>query len=446
MLIKGMNIKKFNSKKTLAIITPFPHKGGELAVENAISRYSYLVAANLPEKQKVVIFSQLGEGSEKPFLVKENILVIPSYQINSVFVFHQLIKNIVRFGKINSFLVQFEFGIFGGKKAIPSFMVLLTLIRLLGKNVTFTFHQAVNSLNDLAGHLGLKKGSLKLGLLDELLRLFLIFTGIISSKIVVHDLLLKKTLLQFIKEEKIEVIPHGIKKMSLRGEKDILTCKKALGFKPEDKIVLSFGYCSWYKGTDRMVGLIKGNRDKNIKLLLAGGESPTLKGTRSYQKYFQGLVGSVKEYPNKIKMTGYVKDGDVDAVFSMAEVVVFPYRTRMSASGALSLALGYGKPVIFSEAFSNNFKDEDMETLMNKNGLQINDYTFDLGSEKAFTVALNRVLTSGKTVKNRFRSFGKEISASRSWQATSLKYLKVSMREEGLISASFGREFAYATK
>ena len=50
------------------------------------------------------------------------------------------------------------------------------------------------------------------------------------------------------------------------------------------------------------------------------------------------------------RFTGYVPDAQVPALFEAADLLLLPYPTAFATSGPLALALGFGTPVLCSEA------------------------------------------------------------------------------------------------
>lgn len=420
--MKKKYLKDFNQKDTMGIISSFPQKGGEVAVENAVARYTKLLVESLPQCQKVVIFSEIRSGKDRPYLHANNILIVPAYRKDSVFLFSDLLRNIFSFNKISDLLIQHEFSVFGGKVVVPSLALLLFVLKLLKKNTSIMLHQVVNDLSELAGHLGLKRNSLKMSILNLFLLIFYKIISVTVNKSLVHDPVLANKLANFVDSEKIVVIPHGVSKVKKVSNTKIVELKNKLDINKKNKIILVFGYQTWYKGTDWVVETFEKNPIKNSTLLLAGGESPTLKGTSSYQKYSKKLSRLLEKSKSKIVSTGYVKDKDVNTVFSMADVVVFPYRAKMSASGALSLAFGFGKPVFVSRQFSSNLLDSDIIDGCNDLSIDVSGLIFSLRDQKQFGEKLTLMLKDRKNIK-KFNILGSRISENRKWAIAGIKYL-----------------------
>lgn len=409
-------IKKFNDRETVAIISPFysVNKGDFRGF--SIARYTNLLSNSFPKFQKIVVFCDTDNNGDSIYQTSDNILIVPTYKFDNNGFFFQIMKNISSFNQIKDILIQFEFSIFGGKKVIPSVVLMLLWLKLMGKNVNFVFHQVVNNLNDLSGHLGISKYSIKSDVLNTLLKFFYRLVGFLVNKVLVHDELLKNRLANHIAINKISVIPHAVGDESVRviSGKEEIASKRYFGFKNQDKVITIYGYRSWYKGTDWLVKTIKElsdlNPQKHFKLLVAGGVSPTLKDTDSYKRFDRKLKYIIKKANGSVKVTGFIPERDVYKVFAASDVVVFPYRARMSASGAFSLAMVYKKPFLLSRHFAEGL------------GFKIKDAVFDLNTS-SFENALTKILKS-KNLKENLGLFSENYTKDKNWDKVASMYLK----------------------
>ena len=395
-----------NDNSSIGIITSYPAKNGEIASANAISRYSHLLSKSFYKNQNLVIFSEKSQKNNISYQSAENILIVPTYKYNSTLFFSQVLGKVIDFNKIKDYLIQFEFSIFGGKKMIPSFLLMLLGLKLLNKNTTITLHQVATNLNDLSGHLGLQKNSFKTHFFNVSLNIFYRVVGVLAQKIIVHDELLKNRLSDYVDSKKIEVIPHAIGDESIKKitPKIAVAAKKQFGFNKKDKVITVYGYRSWYKGTDWIVKTVKelgdANPKLNLKLLVAGGVSPTLKNTASYKNFDRKLKNVIKKANGSVKVTGFVPEKDVWKVFAASDVVVFPYRTRMSASGAFALTLAYKKPFLVSNHFAAGSE------------IDLSEVSFDMNTF-SFENALNNI----KKVDI------KKLTENRDWDSIASLYL-----------------------
>src|SRR3989344_2536768 len=256
MLISKKHLEKFDSPDTLIILSSFPEKGGEVAIENALARYTRLLVKNFPKNQKIVIVSEKRAKGDKDYLVRKNILVVPTFKKNSIFFAFDVERVLAQFSLSRNLLVQFEFSVFGGKRSIPGISLVLLAEKLRGRFITTMLHQVVRDLSPLSGHLGLNKNGMISRVLSGLLSLFYKSTAGLSDKIIVHDALLKSRLATFVESEKIQVVPHGMDAPRRFTAGFVKKSREAFGFPKGEKIITLFGYRSWYKGTDWAVSAL----------------------------------------------------------------------------------------------------------------------------------------------------------------------------------------------
>ena len=403
-----------NGKDSIGIVTSYPAKNGEIASSNAVSRYSYLLSRAFPKSQNLIIFCEKDEINNIAYQPSSNMLILPTYESNSLSFASQILSKVAKFNKLKNYLIQFEFSIYGGKKIIPSFVLMLFGLRLFNKNITITLHQVTSNLNELSGHLGLAKNSFETRLLNLGLNVFYRLVGLLSNKVIVHDELLRSRLSRFIESEKIEVIPHpvGDEKVVKINPKLVYKARKDLGFKKKDIVIGVYGYRSWYKGTDWIIKTIddlsRSDTKLNLKLLVAGGDSPTLKKTKAYKNFSAKLRKIVKKAGDVVNVTGFIAENEVWKVFAASDFIVFPYRTRMSASGAYSLTLAYKKPFLVSRHFATGSE------------LDFSENVFDLNTF-SFENKLKSLIRDTRKQKDIINSATK-LNKERSWTNTAYLY------------------------
>jgi len=440
-------IKEFNKKDTLLILTSFPERGGEVAVENAVARYANLLVTNFPGKQKVVVICEKRNPKDLPYNLSENILVYPAYRVDSNFFALDVATVTNIFDQVVSLMVQFEFSIFGGKGAIPQMIALMAFERARGKYISIMLHQVVSDINSLSGHLGLAKYGLAAFAYNWLLYFFYKFLGLIANKILVHDKALARAVSEYTDEAKIVVIPHGMNSPKRLSKRLGITERAKLGLGEDEKVIMAFGYKSWYKGTDWIVKtmgqLAKKYPERKLKLVLAGGESPTLKETNAYRRFSGRLNRLISVNKKNLIETGFVPEAKVESLFAAADIIVFPYRTKMSASGALSLAFGYGKAVLASQAFSDNYREGDAGDFLRYYGVSPDRISYSLNI-RSFERALFGLIDNPRLV-GQLSLAGREIAKGRSWPNVAQGYLDACLVVPGIEAAGL-RRVTYAAE
>lgn len=145
---------------------------------------------------------------------------------------------------------------------------------------------------------------------------------------------------------KVLVIPHGIPMIS-REYKELPSSigKKILGV--EGKRVLTiFGFINSKKGYELAIDSLPELPD-NVILLVAGGKMTDNPNDLEYHNDLLKMISDTG-LEDRVKITGYLRLEDIPIVMAATDICLAPF-TSLSASGALSLCLGYNKPIIASD-------------------------------------------------------------------------------------------------
>lgn len=110
---------------------------------------------------------------------------------------------------------------------------------------------------------------------------------------------------------------------------------------PEGRVVMTFGKFGTYKKVDELLEAhrLLLERDPDVKLVVAGSDSPNAKG------YLAGMQAKYANLPN-VTFTGYVAEEDVPRVFRDCTVVAFPYNSTTGSSGVLHQAGEYARAAV----------------------------------------------------------------------------------------------------
>lgn len=422
--------QRFNEQGTLLVVSSFPLRGEEIASRNAVARYSQLLLKTFPRNKQIVVICEKVSGQDnRPYLLRKNILILPTYQVNSWSLFKDLYKVLGEFSAATDVLIQFEFSLFGKELITFCLPLLFMLMRFKGKRIFTMFHQIVLDLSTLADQVNLKNQPFKTGLINLAMKVFYVLFGWASQKVLVHDQLLAEKLFGLVSKRKIEVIPHGIDGFRFYSKQAKNRLRAKYGLKPNDKVILAYGYHSWYKGTDFLVNAMAESKlPTNYKLLLAGDVAPTQKNQPHLSEYYWALSQQIKAHPGRIIHTGFLPEKQVPEVFAIADLVVFAYRARMSSSGALALTFQYHKPFICSTAFVENLWASDYQRLSQKAGFSLASGIFNLENE-AFESTLQKVMANSAWLKQS-GWLGKQIAQARAWNKMAERYLAVIAGEQ----------------
>jgi len=397
-------VKKYNHKDAVLMVSLYPKKGelyssGTSGVasyaKNIVTRMQSPVIM-LADKNKPH-FAKASRG-RRPYLYEEQgVLVNRCFNKGRFDLWLQVLQKVIRFNRVNRVVIQFDFGMYGSLLATALIIPFLLTLKLLGKKSFIVSHHVITDVFKLKGHVGLGNSwfdSLRGHVYNTLFKSFYWLLSINSEKIVVLEEPLKKMLAELMPESKIEVIAHGVDTCLNPMSKN--RARALLNLKQNSFLIMYFGFVNWFKGADFFAEVFKNSKHllhKNVSAVIAGGESPTMKSKHFYQKYFNQVTKTVADSP-VVNMTGYIPQEEIKKYFSAADLIVFPYRHFMTASGVMSLALSYGKPFIISRELSHMFDSPEFQKTLKQVGLKKTDIVFNLSKYSCLHTAQN-VLKNG---------------------------------------------------
>ena len=427
--------ENYNNSNSLLVIASYPKKRetyskGVCAVSSFTKNTISGLQKENPGKKIIVLTIIL----KKPEVYEEDgILVIRCFKRNNPLSYIEILKNANRFNKVKSTLIEFEFASFGNTIATGMIAPLTWLLFLLGKDITMVIHQVLFDLKKISGHIGISANNPKTMILNLLLKLFYKALTMPVKNIVVLEDEFKKRLELLIGKGKINVIPHGVDFNIENNSADTARINKKLGIKKNDFIILYFGYLTWYKGVDFLIKALKDKHTlngKRIKLVVAGGPSFTQEKKAHYQKFLNKVNNEAKKSKNTI-ITGFVDEKDITPIFKASDLVVLPYRTFMSSSGPLSLALSHEKPFIISRKLELLLSSKDVRQSMDYANIARDDILFDLNAKSLVLTIKN---ASATKTHQKMVKFSKALGQERS-------FLKLAKSYNEIISRNMEYEF-----
>lgn len=382
MKIRKSLVNQYSYFNSLIVITSFPQAGVKYGQnQDAVASFAKNRLISLKNQLtslggKIIVIT---DYQTKPEVYEDRgILVIRAFKKDHPSSLLQILSLTNKFKAIRNVLIEFEFATFGSTLTTALLPLLLAGLRLHAKTITVEIHQVLADLSQLAQHLGHKRNSLKNRLFTAGLQQFYFTIGQLADHLVVLEPELATKLNQLTNRNNVITIPHGVDTNVKRiAQAD---ARKALGIKKSEFVVLNFGFLTWYKGSDLLVKTFANSKKlkrNNIKLILAGGESFNQKGKPHYQKYYRETAALAAKKDN-ILHTGFVAESDLSLYFAAADLVILPYRTFMSSSGPLSLALSFGKPFLLSGKLNAYCQGQDFLTAFNETGLRESNILFSL--------------------------------------------------------------------
>lgn len=423
-------INKYNKKDTLIIVSTYPKvENGIFKNVAGVSTYTYHLVPEMQQilaedKRKIVILAEILDSNKEPNIYEDrNILIYRCWKRHSLWAFSSIADAIKELNQINKIFIHFEFNMYGDEIVTGLFPLFLFKQKVKNKDVTLLLHQVVDDLSTLSEHINLRERSLKLLTYNFLLRKYYYLIAKWSSKVIVHDQLLK-TRLQKMVQKPIFVIPHGLGEYENTCE--LFDAREILRIPKRSFVVLCFGFLTWYKGSDwivnKFVEFYKKNNDKTIRLIMAGGPSANLKNKLHYQKYYNAILKAAQEVPT-ITVTGFIPDNEVHFYYCASDVVVLPYRTQMSASGPFAVGLSFDRPFLLSNNLSGVLETTDIKEKMRDLDFNIDDLTFNLQGGALFEKIAS--IMENKKAREQLTKLSQQIKEERHWSKICKKFLYI---------------------
>lgn len=160
-----------------------------------------------------------------------------------------------------------------------------------------------------------------------------------------------------VRERAVTVIPFGINSSVADTDLTSAQAKQRLGIRDGERTILFFGNIGPYKGVEFLVAAFQRIVAANPKyrLIIAG------KPRGDSGKYLDGIQRAIRHEVIRarvIERIGYIPDEEAELYFKGADVLVLPY-TKISQSGVLVSAYGFGLPVIAADVGS--FREDIVE-------------------------------------------------------------------------------------
>lgn len=322
-----------------------------------------------------------------------------TWQRNSFLSFFKLCLKLTKSHHDHLFLPH-EFNMFGSPKTIIFFPLILLINKLKKTSSTLILHQVVSNFQKIAQHANIPKSLIPL--INLLSKYYYSLIIKLSTNTIVFEEFLKQRLPKNL-HKKITVIPHAVQDFKNTNTKQNINQIN----------LLTFGYLAHYKGTDWLIRSFKSYLlkfpNEKLHLTIAGGPNPNHLSKPSYRKYLN-QIKILAQHP-QITLTGFVKERDIPKVFSNAKLVIFPYRTAMSSSGPLSIALSFHKPIIISKPLQKYTQTQGFQGT-----------SFKL-TQKSFNLTLNNILKN-KQVLQDLTDISKKLAKTRSWNKIARQYLQ----------------------
>ncbi len=420
LTISNKLLQRFNTSETILVISGYPSRKKN-GTSHGVDWYTKTVLEPIATRtgQKFVVLADVNCDNRPQLRSGGRILVLRIFDKTKIHLYPQILEWLHFFSQIKKVVVHSEFCSKGKLWQYALLIPFLGLIRLAGRSITFFSHNVIADIGQLSGHLNIHANSTRAKIINFGLRLYYLSLALICHKIVVLDQTLAMILKKFMPESKIlqTTIPVANKLKTLSKNK----AKKLLGIPADHKVMINFGFVSWYKGADWIINtfdtLTKSGKLRKTTLLVAGGPTPSLENEPHYRSYYQKLLKKAASN-NHIVISGFIPESEVGSYFAASDLMVLPYRTLMGASGCLTHALSYKLPFVISTQMRKLLNSPDVADVIANNKISKRDLTFTLTSQSLAKV--------GKTLKNpvllkKLKQVSGDIAATRKINAVSMR-------------------------
>ncbi|HEX6301454.1 MAG TPA: glycosyltransferase [Acidimicrobiia bacterium] len=229
--------------------------------------------------------------------------------------------------------LQHEMFLFGGLSSIATLPMAVRSMRNHERGVVTTVHQVVDSELVSPEFLDVHRLRCPVGVARLAINAYQCIVASIGP-IIVHEAGFRK---QF---PNAVVIPHGVED---RMSPPRAEARARLGLAGESRlVVLCFGFVAPYKGLESALAAAADVPD--VLMVVAGGDHP-----RHGHEYADALQS---RWGERARFTGWLSEGEIATWHAAADIALFYYPAPHSSSGAVAMALGYGTPVLASEALA----------------------------------------------------------------------------------------------
>lgn len=247
-------------------------------------------------------------------------------------------------------VLHFEYDVYlyGGVVAAIILPFLMRILRLRGTQIVTTLHGVVSQrvvTREMLRENGFVLPYSRIGKAGFYI-IYSLFNWA-SDRIIVLELKLGEILESEyrVPRSRLFVCPHPL--MYETAPRSQAEARARCGIGP-GKVVLFFGYASYYKGLDVLLDAIQIARaaEPDLALHLVASRHPRLQGNPRYEEFYDAF--KAKASAVGAKLYDFVPESELADLLAASDVVVLPYTAAYGASGALNAVFAARRPVLVS--------------------------------------------------------------------------------------------------
>lgn len=405
-------------KISLIVISPYPKRGTLYNKTHGIVSFAKNTVTSIyphMKKSGKSIMVIADKTSQAESYAEKGVQIERCFKKNKFSMYLDIFNKLLKYSKTKDLLVEFDFSLYGDFYVVSLFPFFLLFLKLLGYRTNLVLHAVILDLKKIGPHLGYGNdplSKLKTQIFTLFIKIFYLLFSLTTQKIIVLENAFVAELKKINPRANIIFVPHGVDLP--HREISYLEARKKLGFTKNEFVVTSFGFAVWYKGADFLVNNFSKKltiSGKKIKFILAGGQTPAIAYKQYYKNYYEKISQKIQKSKN-IKLTGFIDEKDISTYYAASDLMIFPYRAFMAASGPLSFAMTYKKPFILSDNFRDIKKNMEFSEMMIKTNITDSDLFFPL-TRKGITTSI-KSLQDPKKIKN-LKHFSELLSKQYSW-------------------------------
>ncbi len=379
----------------IGIVSVYPSPGSKHTGLSGVASYTKNLAVSLSDHGSVTVFADRKPNVKDEYW--EGVAVVRCWNRGVLYPF-QIFRKLLQM-KLDVVHVHHETFLYGGIGSAIVFPLLLFFTRLMRKPVVVTLHGVI-PLPSVSGRFLVENWirgnsfAVRFGLI-----LSLKIIAFLSTSIIVHEEKFKEVLEDQYKypAHKIHVCHHGIEERNDLMERE--EAKERLGLCGKN-VILFFGYITGYKNIELLIESASFLKTGNWVMVIAGGSHPRLSTDPNYRNYLSDLRDkALTVSKERVLFRGFVAEEEIPLYFSATDLVVLPYKTAMSSSGPLSLAISYRRPFLISNTF--------------KKIVNIEELTFD--NDPLDLAAKINSFFEDKKIGSKALKYSKRLGTERSW-------------------------------